>query len=152
MSPLWAAVRQPILDYSLRLDHIFNEPERSAAERVADMFRGNSTFLQRLVGPETSLEEFLAGPLKGVTPETYNSIRVQHRGIALALLGENSAALDYLAAAVARFVPERAHPYGDRIREITGSLAEGDGNHIALITNMEAEAAAAIGLTRPIVA
>ncbi len=48
--------------------------------------------------------------------------------------------------------PSRKSAHGERIIAITQSLAAGDGHHIALITEMEIEAAKAVGLTRRTIA
>jgi hypothetical protein len=156
MSPMWAAIKQPILNYSERLSHcpsgrytsFFEGPEQEIAERAAELFRANKVFTDRLEAPETSLESFLSDKVPDGPYTAANSIRLEHRGLALALLGHADAALKALTTVVNSYSPSRRSLYGEKIIGITQSLAAGDGHHIALITEMEIEAAKSVGLTR----
>ncbi len=154
MSPLWVPVRPPILDYSERLDrgYVFEGPEQSIAEHAAALIRKQDIFVQRLQAPEISLQAFLSD-YAGTEPNgTAEWIKQKHRGIALALLGETEAACANFTAMVARYVRDFDHPYIRRMIAIQQSLVARDGKHLALITDMETEAAQQIGLTRPAIA
>jgi hypothetical protein len=95
MSPLWAAVRQPILDYSERL---IRDPSRGAtsyfegslqgiAEEAAEIFRANKVFAARLTAPEVDLETFLARDVPEGPRASERLVKLEDRGMALALLG-----------------------------------------------------------------
>ncbi len=151
LSPLWASVRQPILNYSKRLDrgYVFEGPEQSIAEHAAALIKEQSVFVQRLQAPEISLRTFLSD-YAGTEPNGIEeSIKEDHRGIALALLGEKEAACAVFTNMVKGYVCDFDHPYTQRIVAIQQSLVAGDGKYMTLITDMETEAARQIGLTRP---
>ena len=148
MSPLWSSFSLP-LTYSERLDNSlrFEGIAEAIAEQAAELFREHRAFIDRLTGPETTLERFLAA--ERITPFTISVIRDVDRGLALALLGQTAAALEVLTTVVDRYVPDRMTPYAHTIVAIQRSLAAGDGDYLAIIADMETRGANALGLVRP---
>jgi hypothetical protein len=158
MSPMWATVQQPTLDYGKRVGPdptmingcYFDGPEERIAEQAAAIFRANDVFARRLTAPEMTLETFLADYVPD-NPRTRASwIRIEHRALALALTGQTEEALAIFRTALKDFNPSSHNHYGLTLCAVRDSLAANDGRHVALITEMEVAAAKQVGLVRPV--